>query len=485
MHPKSHPARLLFPLLLLAIFVSFRLFLGDLTGLSGLPAGAQFLPAVEKFTEALIWLTAAWLAGRVVAILITIKGTGATVSGEVSKLLGDVVMITFVSAGLIAILAVVFDQPVTGLIATSGFLAAIIGFALRNMIADLFSGIALNVEKPFSIGDWIEIESGEQGEIIEMNWRATRMVTIQGRMVVVPNSRLAERKFINLYRPERPFRTVKTLVVDYQAPPQRVVDIFLSAMESTDGVLTGFPNIVLIEKSTERGIEYGLHFWVEHAVKRYIIERQVVINAVEFLNQAGLTPAYPKLDITVARPELRQINRATDMQVLLRRIEILQPLPAAAIKALAGVVHLKDFAAGSTIVQQDDEGGSLFAVVSGLADVYIRNPDNNEERHVASLHPGEVFGEMSLLTGAPRGATVKAVTSVNAVEVRKSHLQLILERYPDVVDTLSVIQSRRLAGNVAQLTLSQQDKDEIAQTGLLQFLHKKIQNFFNLARIGD
>jgi len=482
---KSHPARLLLPLLLLAVLVLLRAFLSDIAGLRGWPSGAQYLPAVEKFTEALIWLSAAWLTGRIVAMLITVKGAADTAGGEGSKLLGDVVMIAFVSAGVIAILAFVFDQPVTGLIATSGFLAAVIGFALRNMIADLFSGIALNVEKPFSIGDWIEIESGEQGEIIEMNWRATRLVTIQGRMVVVPNSRLAERKFINLYRPQRPFRTVKTLVVDYQAPPQRVVDIFLSAMESTDGVLPGYPNVVLIERSTERGIEYGLHFWVEHAVRRYIIERQVVINAVEFLNQAGLTPAYPKIDITVARPVLRQINRGTDMEVLLRRIELLKPLPTEAIKMLANEVELKEFATGSTIVKQGDEGGSLFALVSGLVDVYIKNPGDDEERRMASLHPGEVFGEMSLLTGAQRGATVKAVTSVNAVEVRKTDLQSILEQHPDVVGALSTMQSERLSDNAAQLALSEQERDEIAKSGLRQFLHNKIQNFFNLARIGD
>ncbi|MDH3638991.1 MAG: mechanosensitive ion channel family protein, partial [Gammaproteobacteria bacterium] len=440
MPQRAPAARLLVPLILIAFFVAIRLSISDIAALAGFEDDPQLLSTVERFAEALIWLSAVWLIGRGVAMLITARHAGATVSGEGTKLLSDIVMIMFVSAGVVAILAFVYDQPITGLIATSGFLAAIIGFALRNMIADLFSGIALNIEKPFAIGDWIEIESGEQGEIIEMNWRATRLVTVQGRMVVVPNGRLADGKFINLYRPERPFRTVKTLVVDYQAPPQRVVDIFLSAMESTDGVLPDYPNVVLIEKSVERGIEYGLHFWVEHAVKRYLIERQVVINAIEFLNQAGLTPAYPKMDITVARPQLRKIKRGTDLEILLGRVELRQPLPSDAIKALAEEVELQEFTAGSSIVEQGDAGGSLFVLVSGLADVYVTNAENEREQRVASLHPEQVFGEISLLTGQQRGATITAVTAVNAVEVRKSDLQPILEKYPSLVGALSPMQ---------------------------------------------
>jgi len=480
MPTRTHLGRLLLSLVVVSVLVAVRLGLDSDLARSVFPDDTQLLPALGKFTEALIWLGAAWLAGRLASLLIVSRRAGAVAGGEGTKLLADVVMITFVLAGAAAVLAFVFDQPIGGLVATSGFLAAIIGFALRNMIADLFSGIALNVEKPFATGDWIEIESGEQGEVIEMNWRATRLVTIQGRMVVVPNGRLADRKFINLYRPERAFRTVKTLVLDYQAPPQRVIEILQSAMESTDGVLRDRPNVVLIERSTERGIEFGMHFWVDHAVRRYVIERQVVVNAVNFLNQAGLAPAYPRMDLTVARPQLRQINRSSDMEVLLERIELLQALPPDAVRTLAGEVQLIEFPAGANIVEQGDEGESLLALVTGLADVYVRNPEDDQERRIASLQPGEVFGEMALLTGARRLATIRAATPVSAVEVRKSDLEPVLNRYPELVDRLSAIQSKRLSGNASQLALSKQEAEEIAKTGLREFLGRKIRGFFNL-----
>jgi len=480
--PQRAPLpRIIIPAILVALFAALLLRADDVAELTGLQGNAPAVDALVKITEALLWISAAWLIGRAVAMLIAARRKHEPVSGEGTKLLGDVIMIAAVSAGAIGALAFVFGRPVTGLVATSGFLAAIVGFAVRDMIADLFSGIALNVEKPFSIGDWIEIESGEQGEIIEMNWRATRLVTIQGRMVVVPNSALAGGKFINLYRPKRAFRTVMRLVVDYQAPPQRVIDIFQSAMESTNGVLRGYPNVVLIDHTTERGIEYGMHFWVDHAVKRYLIERQVVVNAIEFLNQAGLVPAYPKVDVSVAKAQLRHIERSADMQDLLDRIDLLQALPPTAIEDLAGRVRSKEFQAGSTIVERGDEGGSLFVLVSGLADVYVNGADSGQERRIASLHPGQVFGEMSLLTGARRSATVRAATTLIAVEVGKADLQPIMDANPQLVDRLSEMQSTRLSENAEELALSAKEQAELSEVGLRRLLQRRIRQFFNLS----
>jgi CRP-like cAMP-binding protein len=252
-------------------------------------------------------------------------------------------------------------------------------------------------------------------------------------------------------------------------------------MESTDGVLRGYPNVVLIDNTTERGIEYGLHFWVDHAVKRYLIERQVVVNAIEFLNQAGLVPAYPKFDISVARATLRHIERSTDVQDLLERIDLLQAMPTAAIEDLAGRVRSREFQAGSTIVAQGDEGGSLFALVSGLADVYVDGADSGDERRIASLHPGQVFGEMSLLTGARRSATVRAATTVIAVEVSKADLQPIMEENPQLVDRLGEMQSTRLSKNAEELTLSAQERAELSESGIRRLLQKRIRQFFNLS----
>ena len=100
--------------------------------------------------------------------------------------------------------------------------AAVIGLATQRMIADIFSGLALSVERPFGVGDWLEISSGLAGKIIEANWRAVRLVTIEGRAVVVPNSVLANNYFVNVSAPQRYFRLRREICMDYSVPGERV-----------------------------------------------------------------------------------------------------------------------------------------------------------------------------------------------------------------------------------------------------------------------
>ena len=101
------------------------------------------------------------------------------------------------------------------------------------MIADIFSGLALTVERPFTIGDWLEIGSGLAGKIIEANWRAVHLLIIEGRAVVIPNSVLANNQFVNVTAPDRHFRLKRTICLDYSVPGERVVPILQAAMEAT------------------------------------------------------------------------------------------------------------------------------------------------------------------------------------------------------------------------------------------------------------
>jgi small-conductance mechanosensitive channel len=478
---RQAAVRLIVPSLLLGALLGLRTILDDIAALFPSEFSGSIVYSGTLFLETAAWVVTAWLIGRLGNLLIVSRRAGLGRAIEPPKLLGDVVMIALISGSVLISLAVVFDQPIAGLVATSGFLAAVVGFALRNMISDLFSGIALNMERPFEIGDWIEIDSGEQGEIIEMNWRATRLVTIQGRMVVVSNSQLADGKLINLYRPQRVFRVVKTLVVDYQAPAQRVVDIFMAAILSTDGVVTDhLPNIVLIERSTDRGIEYGLHFWVDDAVRRYVIEHQVMVNALDFLNQAGLAPAYPKLDVSLAKAERRQIEREVDTMSLLGRVELLKALPPDALVSLAANLTPIEIDPRTEVVRQRDPGDSLFVLVSGLADVLVADIDGTEARHMGTLRPGAVFGEMSLLTGIPRVASVTALTTVIVFEITKSDLQPIFKAHPAIVDELTDLQTKRIATNQALLVLSEEEQQEVSEKGMKDFLSSRIRKFFML-----
>src|SRR5271170_3481951 len=159
-----------------------------------------------------------------------------------------------------------------------------------------------------AVGHWIEIGSGVTGKVLDANWRAVHLVTIEGRAVVVPNSVLINNQFINLNAPHRYFRLKKTICLDYSVPTDRIMPIFQAAMEATEGVLKEPKSIVLIDECNDRGVVYSLNFWVPDYPDSFPISRQVVVSALKFLDHSALAPAYPKRDIAISAATSRQLE---------------------------------------------------------------------------------------------------------------------------------------------------------------------------------
>jgi CRP-like cAMP-binding protein len=347
------------------------------------------------------------------------------------------------------------------------------------MIADVFSGLALNVEHPFSVGDWIETAFGVTGKVLDANWRAVHLVTIEGRVVVVPNSVLANSQFINLNAPRRHFRLKKTICLDYSAPADRIVPIFQAAMEATAGVLTDPKSIVLIDECNDRGVVYSLNFWVSDYPDSFPISRQVVVNALKFLDQDGLAPAYPKRDITIAKAIPRQLDSRIDVPTVLARVPLLQTLGPEAIQTLERSAHVHEYPDRRIIINEGDPGSSLFVVIAGLLEASQCDASGGQ-RAVGRLLPGDVFGEISLLTGAPRIASVTALTAVTLVEIDKHHLQLLFDAHPEMIARLTDIEAARLLANrnAAHLRPEVQARIESMGIGLAEYLRQRILQLF-------
>lgn len=468
--------RLALPVLVTAVFAGLSVEAGDIA--AALFPDAEDAPGhIGAAAATALWLCAAWLTKRALEYVLVVVARARHV--EFPKILLDVGGVVLFAAAIMALTAFVYDRPVTGIVATGGVLVAIIGFALQAMISDVFSGIALNVERPFRIGDWIEMESGEAGEVIEINWRATRLVTINGEAITIPNGVLAGRRFINFYAPKRPFRVHKTICLDYSAPPERAAAVLTSAIQATDGVLADPPPIVLVGECTERGVEYIMHFWLDDYPKQFPISRDVVFNALNHLNQAGLAPAYPKRDVTLYERAAREIERDLDVAELLHRVELFHPLDSAVLARLASDVHPLELGSGATVVGEGEGGQSMFVVVAGRLQV-LNKDDDGEQRRIATLEPGSVFGEMSLLTGSPRSATVESMTPVTLLEVGKTDLERVLRADPHLADELSRIQARRHEEKGTALHFTAEDEKRASEIGVGAAIKAKILSFFDL-----
>ena len=445
-----------------------------------LPAKAA--PYARIIAQITAWLAAAWLAAAIFGAIVWqfARRRTALKQNKLPKLLIDVGRLAiFFCAGL-AIVSQVFNQPLGGLLATSGVAAAIIGFSVQKTIADVVAGIGLNIEQTLKLGDWIEAAPNAIGKVIEVTWRTTHLETFDGHLIVVPNSTLISGHFTNLSAPQREMRVAKSVEIEYEVPSDRVIEILNAAMVATEGVMTYPPPDVYIDNLADNGIVYSMHFWVADYPDTFTVSRDVVVNALKFLDQAGISPVYPKTDVMLIEPFQRHIDRRIDVAGLLRRMPFFAGFEPDTLTALAQGGQLRDFHAHAVIVREDEPGASLFVVIEGVLDV-TKRVAGRPDRRLGRLVPGEIFGEMSLLTGANRSATVTAATRAVLLEIGKPQLEPVLATHPEAIAALGQLVAGRAAANESLLAIWPEERQEIASMGVAAFLLAKMGQFFGRA----
>ncbi|MBY6265265.1 mechanosensitive ion channel [Azospirillum sp. 412522] len=417
------------------------------------------------------WLVAAWGGARLIDLLATGNGglnpDGTPRPPRIPRLLADLLRFFVYGVAVLAILAFVLEQPVTGLLATSGVAIAVLGFALRNMIADIFAGIALNIEHPYRIGDWLELSPGVSGRVDEINWRATRLIAGDGSAIVVPNGIVAGSRFINYSRPSPAFRGSVPVLLDQEVPVERAKRILLSAMLCADGVLpTPRPDVV-VEAVTPNGVSYLARYWLDDFGRVAMVRDSVLAAVLGNLARAGIEPARPKQEVRRRQPALPDTD--TLRRGLLRQLELFDHFDDEEVDALALAMRQIHVPAGSAAVSQGDAGESLFVIAEGVFDVQIAasadlgaamgaNMGEGQRPgviHLTRLRPGDLFGEMSLLTGQPRSASVVACTDALVFELSRAHLDPVLRRRPELAERLADLMAERQSRNTAERSRQQ------------------------------
>jgi small-conductance mechanosensitive channel/CRP-like cAMP-binding protein len=315
----------------------------------------------------------------------------------------------------------------------SAIAAAILGFALQDTLGNAVSGIAIQIEKPFRVGHWISVGEFE-GLVTEVTWRATKIRTKAGTQVIVPNATIAKEAINNYSEPTAPTRLEVEVGAAYQTPPNEVRAAMLRAIDQAPGVLkTPLPDVLLVEFGAS-SINYRARFWIDDWSQDNLA-KDAVRTAIyyEFRRRNIEIPwpiqvEYAREDPPVDTPERRDRFRTT-----LAAVPVLAPLPPDAHRALATTVIESLYANGEVIVREGDAGDSMFIVVSGEVVITV-GPDRRE---VAVTKAGGYFGEMSLLTGDPRTATVIARGDTTVLEISATAFRAYVQSNPGVIDELA------------------------------------------------
>jgi len=442
------------------------------------PKDSIFLLSVQ-IAHVLWWLALASMAIRVSDVLLW---RGLFSGQTVPKLLKDVLGAVYYIIALFAIVAFVFEQPVTGLLATSGVVAVVLGFALQNTLSDVFSGIALNMEHPYRQGDWIRLDTGFEGEVVEINWRATHLRSREDTEIVQPNSGMATARIVNFHYPDRGYAFNVQVRVDYKVPPARVKSTLKAAAMACDRIKKHPGPIPRVFSFEESFIMYDMKVWVSDFAQHPDHVDQLMTSIWEHMRWAGITAAFPQRDIHIFEEKERNETASLAVTELLQGVDLFASLEMEEKAELASKLDQKHVRSGQRIVEQDADGSSLFLVAEGLLEVRVKFEDEGPERKIAQVGPGDFFGEMSLLTGAPRSATVVTLTDSVIYKIEKIHLEPILKARPLIAESLVLLLSQRQEateaareGGGSEALDSQKDDSSYAE----QMLHR-IRNFFQL-----
>jgi small-conductance mechanosensitive channel/CRP-like cAMP-binding protein len=483
--------RLWRPFAILLLSAGFTFWNRELLLQFGSEALSQSQKVIAYAIQVGIWLSAAHFLNRLAIVFVWDGFITRTLGAPVPKLIKNIFTMVVYAVAVTGIIGIVFEQPISGFWATSGVVSIVVGIALRDVILDIFTGLAINVDRPYKIGDWIKVHGSSSdrdvtGRVLEIKWRTTRLETEDDSLVIMPNSLLGTMVVTNYWGTGPYSRFDTSFCLDFSIPPERACRVLTAGALAVVGQLnilqTPEPRVV-IKNTTALGIEYCVFYWmsgwgdgVTQAAARSLINNSIM----QHLKQAGITPAYPKQDLYYATMPVRQLDAKTldDRTELLAHTELFQYLETAELRELAAKMRHVHFKQGEKVIKQGETGDSMFILAEGLLHVFLSGNGNGAEVRVGQLVPGEFFGEMSLLTGEPRGATILAMTDVVAHEITKESMTDLLSKRPQVADLISrVVAERRIRNSEKMATATAEERHEKTES-LARQIVTKMRSFF-------
>lgn len=432
-----------------------------------------------------IWLSLAYLFNRALGVVVW-DTLGRRM--PIPRLLRDVAAVLIYASAITGIVGVVFDKPIGPFWAASGAGAIVIGLALRNVILDIFIGLAMNFDRPFEIGDFIQVASGPTGRVVELNWRTTRLVTAEGNLVVVPNGKLGDMTVTNFSKPTQTGEQVVTLFLDFEVDTARALRVLNAAARSVTGqagILETPAPKSQIKGITPQGVEYKIIYEQDPRQGGLGKARHIILRSVlEQLHRAGLQPAIAKQDVfQAARPQRHfDVRSNEDRVAILSRVELFQSLTTEERAHLSTRLQERTFSEGMIVIQRGAPDTSMFILIEGLLSVMMVLKEGDPASRVARLQAGTFFGEMSALTGEPRSVTVLADTDSVAFEITKENLAELIQKRPELAETISRVIIARKMRNSEAVTQASMVLQQAAERSLAAELVGKILNFFGVRK---
>jgi len=333
----------------------------------------------------------------------------------------------------------VFDYPLTGLLVTSTVVSAVIGLALQDTLSNLFSGISLQLESPFNVEDWVNL-GGFEGKVVSQNWRTLTLLTREHHRVSLTNKFVAEDKIVNYSRPTRRQIHNFDIILDYQHPPNLVKKVLLEMLVEVEEVVPHSTLGAFVIDYMDNGIKYGMKYWMKDYAHVNEIQDIVLTRLWYALTRNNIKIPYPISEIQMqvindGEKESIAKNNRTKVASFLRKLDWLEGLSDEQVDTMSDNIALQFYGQNDVIIKQGEEGDAMFIIYDGVAKVFL-STDDKKLVEVAEKRSGEFIGEMSLLTGETRSASVHAAMDMTVLMLNKDAFNNVLVKDDHILNDM-------------------------------------------------
>ena len=376
----------------------------------------------------------------------------------------------------------------SGIVTTSAVMTAVLAFSMQDTLGNILGGLALQLDSSIKVDDWIKVDD-VNGRVADIRWRYTAIETRNWETIIIPNSLLMKGKFSVIGRRSgQPLQWRRWVYFDvgYEHFAGQVIDIAQNAIRNghiANVANTPQANCLLMDFNPSSA-RYAVRYWLTDIDADDVTDSAVRGRVYAALQRAGIQLPYPQYHVHLTNKDdkyeqNKRLRRIKERMGALQRVELFNTLHDDELAEIAEQLVYTPFVQGDIMMRQGAIAHWLYIVISGTADVFLELPDGGRRR-IDTIHGGCFLGEMGLMTGDPRSATVIAQSEVLAYRLDKESFQKVLDKRPELaVEISKLLASRRFSIDNLQQQLDSESAAQLMMQQQNSFL-EQIRSFFCL-----
>jgi len=329
---------------------------------------------------------------------------GSKLNIRYPRLIKDIVTIILYIVGILLIVKYQLHIELTVFLASSAILTVVVGFALQDILGDLFSGIAINLDESLGIGDWIHTGNFE-GKIEQFLWRSIKIRTTDNTLVLIPNRIASKQEVHRLGHKDEPFALRLKIGISYDNSPDTVISSIIEVLDAIPIVLKDPAPIVMVNEFQDSSILYDVKFWMTDYSQKDPIKSEIRRKAWYTFKRNNIRIPFPVRDVYIRKaPQTEDIRHELTREqwiAVLKKNETFNTFSQEQLESLVRGIEIIYYGKGEFLIKEGEVGAYFYHILEGEAEVIKNN------KVIAHLRDDDYVGEMSLFTGDKTTADVR------------------------------------------------------------------------------